>query len=180
MFAHVVREGVELRLMEDRHIEEIYALVERNREHLRTWLPWADVTNLEYTRGFIRKALEQFAANDGFHAGIWVDRKYAGAAGFHKIDWTNKKVELGYWLGREYEKRGLVTQACRCLIAHAFEEWKLNRVEIHCATGNTRSNEVAKRLNFRLDGTVREGHLLYGQFHDLNIYGMLAREWFIN
>lgn len=162
--------------MEDRHVEEIFALVDRNREHLRPWLPWAAAPAIENTRDFIRKALEQFAANDGFHAGIWVDGKYAGGAGFHKIDWTNRKVELGYWIGREYEGRGLVTLACRSLIAHAFSEWKLNRVEIRCAADNTRSNEVARRLNFRLDGTLRDGHLLYGRYHDLHIYSMLASE----
>lgn len=177
MFARIIREGVELRLVEDRHAEEIYALVERDRLHLRTWLLWADAADIEKTRGFVRMALEQFAANNGFHAGIWVDGKYAGGTGFHKIDWTNRNVELGYWLGSEYEGRGLVTLACRYMIGHAFHEWKINRVEIRCATKNERSNAVPRRLNFKLDGTLREAHLLHGQFHDLNIYGMLAREW---
>lgn len=177
MFTRVIGEGVELRLMEERHVEEIYAVVERSRSHLRPWLLWADRTSVDQIRGFVRTALEQFASNDGFHAGIWVEGKYAGATGFHKIDWANLRVELGYWLEPEYEGRGLATLACRYLIEHAFREWKLNRVEIRCATGNGRSNAVPKRLNFTLDGTLRDGQLLYGQFHDLNVYSMLAREW---
>ena len=44
---------------------------ERNRARLRAWLPWVDSTRtLEDRKNFIRGALEQFAGNNGFQAGI--------------------------------------------------------------------------------------------------------------
>ena len=62
MFRLSIRDGVYLQLMEERHAEAVYSVVDADREHLRTWLPWVDQSRTsEYTRQFIRGALEQFA-----------------------------------------------------------------------------------------------------------------------
>jgi len=53
----------------------------------------------------------------------------------------------------------------------------MNRVEIHCATGNTKSCAIPRRLGFHLDGTMREGQLLNGRAVDIHVFGLLAREW---
>ena len=69
--------GFELRLLEERHAAELFTAVERNREHLRQWLPWVDVTrNQDDGLAFIRSSLEMFAANQGFAAGIWHNDGY--------------------------------------------------------------------------------------------------------
>jgi ribosomal-protein-serine acetyltransferase len=178
MFRCPLREDVELRLMEEPQAEEIFVVVEQNREHLREWLPWVDGTRSpENVRHFIRAALQQFGENNGFHAGIWCGGHYAGAVGFHKIDWTNKKVELGYWIAQEFQGRGFVNLACRQLVNYAFGTFRLNRVEIHCGVGNVRSNRIPQRLGFQLDGKMRSAMLLHGKYHDLNYYGMLAADW---
>jgi ribosomal-protein-serine acetyltransferase len=178
MFCFPLREGLELRLVEERNAEAIFAVVERNREYLREWLAWVDgATGVDAIVEFARKALLQFASNEGFAAGIWAGRQYIGTVGFHTIDWTNRKVEMGYWLDREQQGKGIMNAACQAMLAHAFKEWKLNRVEIRCTTSNGPSNRVAHKLGFRLDGTLREGQLLYGAYHDLNIYSLLASEW---
>ena len=134
MFQRDIRDGVCLKLLEERHAPAVFAAVDRNRAHLRKWLPWVDdTTSVGYTLNFIRTSLQQFANNQGFAAGIWCGDEYAGTIGAHKINWVDRKVEIGYWLASKFQGRGIVTDACRALIDHAFEEWKLNRVEIHCA-----------------------------------------------
>jgi len=178
MFRVSIRENAYLQVMEERHAEAVYSVVDNDREHLRRWLPWVDrTTEPEYTRKFIQGALEQFARNEGFSAAIWVGGRVAGGIGFHKLDWQYKNVEMGYWISSEFERRGIVTDASRALIHHAFTEWKLNRVEIRCATRNLRSAAIPKRLGFTLEGTLREAQLLSDGYHDLHVFGMLAKEW---
>lgn len=178
MFQLPIRDGVYLQLMEERHAEAVYSAVDRDREHLRPWLPWVDRTeNAEYTRQFIRGALEQFSHNQGFSAAIWTHGEVGGGIGFHNVNWSNKNVEMGYWLASRFLGRGIATLACQALIGYAFDEWKLNRVEIRCATGNARSAAVPERLGFVREGTLREAQFLHDRFHDLYVYGMLAREW---
>jgi ribosomal-protein-serine acetyltransferase len=178
MFRETVRDGVFVRLLEERHAPEVFAVVDRERTYLREWLPWVDLTTeVEYTRNFIKTSLEQFACNDGFAGGIWAGEEFIGGIGTHKIDWLNRKVEIGYWIAQRFQGRGIVTDACRTVIDYAFQEWKLNRAEIHCAPGNEKSCAIPKRLGFQFEATLREAQLVNGKYLDTNAYAMLARDW---
>lgn len=178
MFPRTLAEGVRLQVLEERHAPEVFALVDRERAYLRVWLPWVDHTlEVGDTLGFIQTSSEQFAENDGMTLGIWRDGRFAGTIGTHKIDWANRRVELGYWIAPQFQGRGIVTLACRTLIDHAFDDWKLNRVEIHCATGNQKSCAIPERLGFRREGVLRQAQLVDGVYLDLNVYSVLASEW---
>jgi len=178
MFSTPLRDGFEIRLLEERHADEMFAAVDRNREHLRQWLPWVDATKTaDDGLAFIRSSLEMFAAHQGFAAAIWYRNRVAGVIGTHRIDWRNRRVELGYWLAREFEGKGIITDACRLAITHLFREMDLNRVEIRCAAGNAKSSAIPRRLGFKLEGTHRDEELVNGRYHDLLVFGMLKSEW---
>ena len=70
-----------------------------------------------------------------------------------------------------------MTAACRALVNYAFHEFKLHRVEIKCATGNTKSCAIPERLLFTKEGIIKDGEWLYDHFVDLVIYRMLDHEW---
>ncbi len=174
MFSAILRPGAELRLLEERHAPALFSRVEREREYLRQWMPWVDVTRTEEDiLAFIRRMLDTFASNQGFSAGIWADGSIAGVITLHKIDWVNRKGEIGYWLGREFQGRGIMTDAARALTDHAIVELQLNRVEILCATGNAKSRAIPKRLGFTLEGVLREAQFLNERYDDLELYSML-------
>ena len=83
MFRYEIGDDAELRMLEDRHAEELFALVDRNRKHLREWLPFLDTTtSVEDERDFIKSALDRFATDGSFAAGIWFKGKIAGVIGF--------------------------------------------------------------------------------------------------
>jgi ribosomal-protein-serine acetyltransferase len=178
MFSAILQPGVELRLVEERHAPVLFALVEREREHLRQWLSWVDATRTEDDIvAFIRRAMEQFASNHGFSAAIWADGCIAGVVGIHRVDWVARKAEIGYWLAREFQGRGIATAAARAVTAHGLVELELNRMEIHCAADNTRSSAIPKRLGFIYEGIHREAQHLGGRYLDLEVYSMLRREY---
>jgi ribosomal-protein-serine acetyltransferase len=178
MFSAFLRDGFELRLLEERHASPLFAAVEREREHLRPWLPWVESTRTEEdTLSFIRSVLAQFAENRGFAAGIWNGTRLAGTIGVHRIDWLNRRVEIGYWLGREYQGRGIMTEACRVVVTHLFSELELQRVEIRCTVENARSAAIAKRLGFTLEGTLRQAQFAAGRYRDTLLFAMLRQDW---
>jgi ribosomal-protein-serine acetyltransferase len=178
MFNAQVRPGVELRLLEERHTAAAFALMDQDRDYLREWLAFVDSTLTEDDwRKFIRASLDQFAANEGFAAGIWGGGQFLGVIGTRKIDWLNGNVAIGYWIGRAFQGQGVMTDACRAVVNYLFRELCLNRVEIQCATGNLKSVGVPRRLGFTLEGIRREAELVNGKFYDLLLYSMLRREW---
>ncbi len=168
----------ELHLLEEHNAPEIFALIEENRTHLRTWLPWLDQTNsLEDEINFIQHTQQQHASSQGLVCAILYQGRIAGLIGYNSVDWQNRKTEIGYWLGRAYEGKGLITQACKELLQFAFDVLELNKVEIRCATGNIRSRAVPQRLGFTQEGTIRQAEWLYDHYTDLILYGLLVSEW---
>ncbi len=178
MFCLGIEKDLELRELEENDTDDLFALVDHNREYLRQWLPWLDK---ERTRmdslNFIRGAREQSAANMGLVAGIWYRQRLAGVISYNSIDWANRIVHIGYWVGAGFQGRGIVTRACSAMIDYAFFDLQLNRIEIRCATENRRSCAIPERLGFKREGIVRQAEWLYDHFVDHHVFGLLAGEW---
>jgi ribosomal-protein-serine acetyltransferase len=57
-----IDEELQLRLYEEQYAEEYFALLERNRTHLREWMPWAaSAGSLEETKASMKQTLLQLA-----------------------------------------------------------------------------------------------------------------------
>jgi ribosomal-protein-serine acetyltransferase len=169
--------GCHLRLLEESDAQELHALVERNRERLARWMAWAEHQTPEQTLSFIRATRRQVAENDGLTMAIASDAEIIGVVGFHGVDWQHRSTSVGYWLTEGEEGRGTMTQAVAALVGHAFDRWRLNRVEIRADVRNTRSRAVAERLGFRQEGTLREAYRVGGRYSDDVVYSMLASDW---
>ena len=172
-----ISEDLSLTTLELCHAEELFRLTDCNRAYLRRWLPWVDTIRMvEDTRGFIRAVLAQARENNGFQAVIVSRCRVAGVVGHHQVDWRNRATALGYWVGEEFQGRGLVTAACRRLVAHSFDVMGLHRVEIRCAVENQRSRAIPERLGFRFEGRLREAEWLYDHWVDHAVYARLATD----
>lgn len=178
LFNYVIDEELMLKPLMPEHARHMFALVERSRERLRQWLPWVDaVTEQAHTLDFIKGAIKQSTDNGAFTAGLWVRGELAGVIGYHQIDWHNRSVGIGYWLGDGFEGKGYMTSACRVLVDYALLEMELQRVEIRCATTNTSSRAIPERLGFVLEGVIRQAEKLPDGYVNHAVYGLLRSEW---
>lgn len=173
-----VDDEIEIRMLEESDAETVFALVDRNREHLRRWLIWVDASDSpEITRQYIRDSKRRYERKEALSAGIWLNGEFVGAIGVVGYEWHSRLMEIGYWLSADQQGKGIITKAVTAMIDDAFNNLEMNRVEIHCATGNAASRAIPERLGFKQDGVMREGGFLNGQFVDKVIYSMLANEW---
>lgn len=178
MFRRTVAPGIEMRQFEPRDAEAVFAVVERNREHLRQWLPWVDRTrSAEDIWQFILRVQAQFEADQGPNAGIWVEGVFAGNVGCHPINWLNRNCSLGYWVDSNQQAKGVITRCCAAMLDYLFDELRLKRVEIRCGTGNTRSCAIPERLGFTREGLLRQSEWVNDRWVDLVVWGMLEEEW---
>jgi ribosomal-protein-serine acetyltransferase len=170
--------NLDLRLIEKRHAEALFALCDNNREHIGEWLPWIDDTqSVNDTMGFIEESLKQYGENNGFQLGIWQDNQLVGMIGYLYWNFANKHTEIGYWLAKDTTGKGIITQCTHALVDYAFNTLNLNRIVIRCAVDNEKSGNVAKRLGFTHEGIERQGIKLRDTFTDLHVYSILAEEW---
>jgi ribosomal-protein-serine acetyltransferase len=178
MFEASIADELHLRMLCAGDALELFHLVDANRQHLRQWLPWLDAnTTAEHTSEFIQSILRQQAQNQGFTCAINFRGRMVGVVGYHPIRWSNKSVELGYWLSRDAVGYGIMTRCCRVLVDHAFDRLGLNRVAIPVAVGNLRSRAIPERLGFHEEGVIRDAEWLYDHFVDHVLYAMLKKDW---
>lgn len=173
-----VDDHLELRSLEPVHAQALFHLTDDNRDHLRPWLPWLDSTrSVRDTRRFIREARDAYRELSMVQTGIWCGDEIVGAIGINRIDATNRRAHIGYWVGRAHEGRGFITRSCVRMMRYGFEQLDLNKIEILCEPRNLRSRAIPERLGFIPEGTLREAQWINDHFVDLIVYGMLVREW---
>lgn len=99
-----------------------------------------------------------------------------GSCGFNTLDYDNAKTEIGYDLSRECWGKGYVPEALRALIEYAFDTLGFNRIEAKAQPANINSIKVLQKLNFSLEGILRQSERSKGSFIDLCMYSKLAAD----
>jgi ribosomal-protein-serine acetyltransferase len=174
-----VRENLELRVRRVEEAAESFAVIDKNREYLREYLPWVDGTqSVEDIRKTIEGWQKKFEEKSNIVLGIYFDNKYVGNMGLHDIRaYNNNSAEIGYWLAEDEQGKGIMTDCVRDLTDYGFNVLDLNRIYIECAVSNKKSRAIPERLGFVHKGTYQDGTCLYGVYQDAVIYGIVKRNW---
>jgi ribosomal-protein-serine acetyltransferase len=177
LFALRLDDDLAIALYERRHVDRLFALVQRNREHLGRFMVWAVDPKIEDTAAFIERSLAEFARGEGFQGGLWYRGELIGGIGTPNFDRHDHRTEIGYWLGTEAEGKGLMGRAVIQLIRHLFTAEEMNRIEIRAQVDNHRSRAIPERLGFTQEGTLRQQVYEGGAWRDHVVYSLLRSEW---
>jgi ribosomal-protein-serine acetyltransferase len=167
-----------LRTFREDDVEEVYKIVVRNRRHLQTYMHWMTP---DYSRTsaaeFVTNSIAAAKAGENLSFGIFLGETLIGSIGFVHFNWEVRKTEIGYWIDKTEEGKGIVSAACKLLIEYAFGDLGLNRIEIRCSSENVRSAAIPVGFGFEKEGVLRQAELRDGKLQDFIIYGLLAAEW---
>ena len=168
----------ELRPLEPWQAEEFLAHMDRARETVDPWIPWAArSTDLESARATLQSYADKQAADTGRLHGIWLDGTLVGGVMFVRFVATTGNCEIGVWTEPAARGHGLVSAAARVLMDYAVVERGMHRVEWITTPRNAGSRAVAQRLGMKLDGVLRSEYVHHGERHDSEVYSLLADEW---
>src|SRR5262245_52982058 len=146
MFSLRLDDTAELRPLEPWCAEEFAAAVDRARDHLRPWIPFATrVVDVATARELLQRYADKQAEDTGALYGIWVDGRLSGGTLFRTFDAAMSVCEIGVWLDPSVVGRGLVTKAVTYMIDYAVRVRGIQRVEWYCAPANDRSKAAAAR-----------------------------------
>ena len=174
----MVDESLELRQTMPEVAEEMFAVVDANREYLREWLPWLDNTNSpDDETTFINGLLEEYRKGEGINYAIRLDGRFIGGMSLNWIDRGNRGCGVGYWLSEEFTGQGIVTRCCGRLMDHCFDDLGFHRFVLEAATENIASRAVAERIGMRLEGITKDREWLYDHYVDSALYAITAPEW---
>ena len=131
---------------------------------------------LSDAEGYVRACVEQEGRGQLCRA-IVVDGSVAGSIGlFLGTDVYRKSAELGYWLGRPFWRRGIMTAAVKELCALGFAAWDIVRIHAEPYARNAGSRGVLEKAGFVLEGTLRKSVYKNGEVLDSCVYGILRED----
>ena len=179
MFKIDIDRDTHLELIHLSHAKDIFSLVERNRELLRTWLDWVDGSKtLEDTEAFINDELQKYANHKNITCMIFYKNSLVGNVSLlgMKAMYGVKRGELGYWLDAKAQGKGIIQKAVKKMIEIGFKHYALDKISLRCAVQNDRSCNVAQKLGFTHEGRLKNEIALYGVMMDVDVYAVLKDE----
>jgi ribosomal-protein-serine acetyltransferase len=173
-----IHDTLYLELVHSRHVNELYQLAQVNYDHIAEWMPWIqNMHGPEFMKAFVKRA--QLSAAEGREMAFVVvfEERLVGRVGIYKIDQQNKSAEIGYWLGKDFERQGIMVQSVNVLLKYCFDLLRLQRIEIRCGEFNTRSQRIPEKLNFRKEGLLKNAEFIGPHFHNLYLYALCREDY---
>ena len=102
-----------------------------------------------------------------------------GSTRFAEISVEHRRVEIGWtWIGKNWQKTFVNTEAKLLMLRHAFEIWKCQRVELKTDSLNSQSRRAILRLGATEEGVFRK-HLITqsGRIRDTVYFSIVDDEW---
>jgi ribosomal-protein-serine acetyltransferase len=136
---------IQLRLTRRGDASELHDLLINNREHLRGHVE-VDELSLEGVSKAVEAMLEKMDSGKYLQYRITVNGKIIGSTTVYDIDNETYTAKLGYWLGKEFTRKGYAAVAADRLKQYAFREMGLKKILLEIDPGNESSERVAMNL----------------------------------
>ncbi|MDO8862201.1 GNAT family protein [Haliea sp. E1-2-M8] len=148
--------------------------------HAPDWqyMPRSCFIDLADTRQWIDEAL---AAGDQQPWAIVENgkNKIVGSTRYLNIRPEHRSLEIGWtWLGQEWQRTGVNTEAKALLLANAFERLHCLRVEFKVDARNLRSQRALERIGAIREGVLRKHMVVQRDFARDSVYfSVIDTEW---
>lgn len=128
-------------------------------DELRPWMPWAQgPQSADESEVYCRRTFAKFILREDlvwFVAEAGAPDVVLGSIGLHRIEWSLRRFEIGYWRRSGHGGRGVMTEAVRAVARLAFDRLAAQRVEIRMDDGNAASWRLAERAGFTHEAVLR-------------------------
>lgn len=92
---------------------------------------------------------------------------YIGTASLHKINWIDRKGEIGYMIGdQDYWGKGVASEIIGLLINYGFNRLNLNKITAGVVDGNIGSAKALEKNGFNRYCVEPQDYYLEGKYWD--------------
>ena len=88
------------------------------------------------------------------------------------------ECEMGYWLGKPFWGRGIMPEAVKEMLRHAFEDCGMRKVWISYYEGNIKSKRVQEKCGFKYQWKTQDADVpLMHEKRTGNVSLMTREDW---
>jgi ribosomal-protein-serine acetyltransferase len=136
-----------LRRYREDDLDAVFAAVTESLDHLRPWMPWAAGYTRQSAEEYLDGSVRCWEDGTEYNYAILAGGALAGSVGLMARIGPGG-LEIGYWVHRDWTRRGLATAAAEALVSQAFLLPGVDRVEIIHDELNVASGKIPRRLGF--------------------------------
>ena len=167
-----------LRLPEHRDFREWAKLRHESKAFLSPWEPIWAADHLSRASFTNRVYWSQRAVKNGNAVPLFVFHKETGQlVGAITLDNIRRGPSqvgtIGYWVGQQYARQGFMSEAIIAMVAHAFADLDLSRVESACLPDNLASRGVLEKAGFKYEGVAQSYIQINGRWRNHVLYAAL-------
>ena len=108
-----------------------------------------------------------------------VDNNAIGSVGFNIEKEYDSVADVSYALCKRFWNKGIMSEALKAVVAFAFDEVKINRLEAFHAVSNPGSGRVLQKAGMKYEGHARQKYRNRQRgFEDCNMYAIIADEYY--
>ena len=101
----------------------------------------------------------------------------AGTIGIHAVSAAHKKAEIGYWLAKNFRRRGIMPEALGLVLKFCFKKLKLQRVQAGTLIDNVASQKLLKKCGFKFEGRHRSYYFHRKRIKDAYMYAITREDY---
>lgn len=167
-----------IRLIAIEDLEDYFSLIQSNRQRLEDFFAGtvAITKTLEKTKTHLGNVI-MLNQKKNYYSFVVIDdttHKLIASLQVKNMDWSIPKAELGYYIDKSYEGKGVITKALSFIGDFCFNELGLAKLYIRTHESNTGSIKVAEKNGFLLEGIIRKDYkTTKGELVDLLYYGLV-------
>jgi len=157
--------------------EAFFSLVQNNHSRLHDYFPdmAKAIHNPLEAEWHVRQWLADWLQLRAFNFAIW-EKEVADIIGFiqlKRIDWEIPRAEVSFFIDRDYENQGLMTEALEHLVQFAFWEADLEKLIVRTPMDNYPSQRLVRKVGFQREGDLRaDMRLPTGELVDVMLFGL--------
>jgi RimJ/RimL family protein N-acetyltransferase len=145
-------------------------------------MAWDAHKNIEETKLFLEGVTKSFEQGTAITWGIRLEGKIIGVFSIISIKRKHRslifnKAELAYWLGREFQGNGYMTEVGWKILEFSFNNLGLNKIYVGHHEGNKGSEGLITRLKFVFSHIEKEAFMKNGKWINVYYYEMLKKEY---
>ena len=137
------------------------------------------ITSMEQAESLIQQDIEWSASDNCICLGVALadSNLIIGKITLFQLSEKNRRAEIGYVLDRRQWGKGYMTEAIGWLLAYAFDELKLHRLEADTDPDNLPSLALLEKFGFTREGLFRDRWWVHGKWHDSVMLGLLEEDY---
>ncbi len=89
---------------------------------------------------------------------------------------ASQSASMGYWIGKQYTRKGYMNEALNILIPSLFIDLRLNRIEAATLHENIASRNLLKKIGFKKEGELRNYLQINGVWRNHIMYSLLETD----